>query len=464
MKQFKDCLGNRCIDIEIDSTDENENHLSRKGMMALFRSRLDTTDTARTEAESNHSNVNSNDASLISILEEDDTSVDSLHLVITDGVDTYHGRIGLHSIKLPTSMMTQNKFSWMTKILLHPNKDVNIKYVYTQVDEDNTEHIHIDRCVKVVIKQSIDKVVRYVYSGDLESIQNYNQHDKTTKTNRYQNDNVMTFIYSITNALQQSKFKNEHMELEKSELMKQLHSWQDTATKLDKSWQKEKEDTLNRYLVLLNHCKQDLRTAKNKLQDSQQKYNDLLRQTQETSDKSSGQSTGKVQDQEQEQKEAVIDYEDEHDIEIFDEDEINLLARGKRVYSSKNASKKEKRVEQNHTFSRQTSVTTEVTTSQSQPTSRPMSQHSQLTSAAYPSNSQTLSQSQSSRTNPHTGVVEMWSVDDLFHDEPDVGGGGAKEKTDANKFDDLSKNYTGVLRGTGESIALDRPVKKQKTI
>lgn len=311
----------------------------------------------------------------------------SLYMVITDGEQSYHGRLSMDSMKLLSTSnndvshniycekdnkkgkkSTQSKKRHhLSNLLLHPMKDITVSYKYSQrdnilnctndniqtksshgytnsysndhsynsdcvdlcktTDENSTNH----DCIKILIKQSIRNMVRIVYSGQLlpstPTLSSSNENTNNNK-NHNQQSNLMPLLYSITKSFNQSQTKIETLQTQNKTLQKQLHGWKDTATKLDNEWQKDKDETMANYLVLLNNVKRELRSVKEELEKEKSKSLYLKKQqlqNQQSRDiNSSLDPTTNVS--------FVDQYDaDDHEEEVFDANEVELLSQGVKV-------------------------------------------------------------------------------------------------------------------------------------
>ncbi len=356
-------------------------------------------------------------------------------------------RITVDTIKLPFAMQVmyedleseqeknQAKFEWLTDILLQNKKDVTIVYEQSYnstrySDSQSNSYNGIDgedyNFIKITIKQAERGMVRIVYSGELLPSRAIHRDDNnsytietelsgSTRDNRRQN-NVMDFLHSIATSYNQSMAQIDTLQNQHKKLKKELLSWKDTATKLQQSWQNEKDDTLQRYLVLLNRVKSDLRCAKDELKKEKDKQALLERKFSSRSATLTNSQRGPPG------REAVVDHDDEHDVEMFDEYEVSQLAQGKRVDA--NLSKKGILKRETSTTPRAAATAIKIklpnqesscsTSSTSAPPLFQSSQYSQNLSQSFYSQS-------SVRENPHTGSKEYYSVADLFRDDDNNG-------------------------------------------
>ena len=159
------------------------------------------------------------------------------------------------------------------------------------MDDGNSTKHH--DCIKILIKQTIKKLVRVVYTGQLlpsTTTSTSLSSSSCTHTNSTNlQTNLLSLVHSITTSYNQSLTNITTLQNQNKTLQKQLNGWKDTATKLDNEWQDEKDETLANFLVLYNQMKKDYRSVKEELK-SEKKKNLLLMEKLQTHQKQ--QSTG----------------------------------------------------------------------------------------------------------------------------------------------------------------------------
>ena len=267
----------------------------------------------------------------------------------------------------------QDKLDWVTKTMLQQIQDPNIQVSFTRVTSSTDVNVNT---IQLTIKQSIRNIVRIVYSRELV---------KQSQVPSSQN-----ILYAISTSINQSQYQIKSLQSDMDSLHKQLRAWKDTATKLSiEYWQKEKDELMQNYLVLLNRIKHDYVTKDEELKKEKEHSKSLEIQLQ--SYKRDG--IGNVDDSDniinkqhrsKQPSEQINNHTKNHQIfnhehyeqDVFDEHEVELLAQGKKVDFAK----------LNDGIKPIATTTEPVTTP-------------------------------SIRSNPHTGVIEIWSTDDIFNDD-----------------------------------------------
>ena len=113
--------------------------------------------------------------------------------------------------------------------------------------------------VKMTVRERLDSgVVKVVWSDFLES-------DSAVRNNAY------LFTLFLTTSLRDANKDIAQLRVELSKAKADMTGWKDTASKLDDKWQKEKDGLTERFLVLYNRVKSDLRDAKKELSDEKKK-------------------------------------------------------------------------------------------------------------------------------------------------------------------------------------------------
>jgi hypothetical protein len=290
---------------------------------------------------------------------------------------------------------------------------------------------------------------------------------------------ALHLVQQISTSLRIASSQITFLQTHQQTLERNLHGWKDTATKLHRDhWKEEKEELVAHFLVLLNRVKGDLRQVRGEVQKEKQRCRVLeeqMKRMKEDHDHLKG-------------REMVVDHEDEHDVEIFEKGEVDRLAMGvrvgnvndndngnsrsagagntasvgnantsiasyvenrKRKASAKDDASGRKRNSKSregassrkppphpHVQVPAVSVTETATTTEQPSQSQTQTQaYSQRTVDMQQSqnstsmvgmgmDSQISTNSSSSRRNPHTGVMELWNVEDMFSDSSEGEGGG----------------------------------------
>ena len=319
-----------------------------------------------------------------------------------------------------SSTSTSNKLHQVANLLLNTPPQFNIVYTYNNHNHNphqyyqpqpRTDNAANDPFVKIVVKQAVSNIVKILYMGELISYHSFHHVNKTTlptstllptasnnnnnnnttcynnnsNSSNTNNDNgMLLLLQSISNSYNQSQQLLHQTKQTQIKTQTQLYFWKDTATKLEQSWQDEKNELLQNYLVLLNSIKGHLRIVKDELKCVQEKNTVLMKQLEEyrklntvhssnnvhghttaglqlsgcnrnkslltksastsvvslssavggvvsSSSSSSNSSTILHTKRSKPDKSIVLDHEDEHDCAQFEEYEIDALASGKRI-------------------------------------------------------------------------------------------------------------------------------------
>lgn len=434
------CLGTREIQLEISHCNDSE---LQNGMVAVFSLKgLRNSSIARFSDSNEHDNCRS-----IGQRDAYDAGGGNfdLDLLLTNGSMVFHGRMELDDVKIKVSTtnksslnIQEEKMKKIASYIVEQPSDVSILYQCLNEKDDNiTKHIHPDFgahdykdtvIVKMVIKQSIGSTVRIVWNGRL-----YYSRPKKKKEGLYQKqnnrrnhekklNNAMEFIRVLASELRASNDKIKQLHQDQLKLESQLLSWKETAEKLGGSWQEEKDSLLSRYLVLLNRVKGDLRSVQKELKEGKRKTR-----------------THEKEPHDVQKKGRLVDYEDEHDLEVFDPEEarrlamVSTLQRAKRTTSIGSKEEPQKKPRQSIGNPESYPIVAQLS-SQSALISQPDESSNSFHEYKFKESQVSIDQSQSSiRKNPHTGAFEMWSAESIFTQE------FSSRSGDSSKIDSESK-------------------------
>lgn len=234
---------------------------------------------------------------------ETTTNESIIHVLLTDGNNTYECKIDVGNVRIPTkydgiSNQDWNPTRWVLDGLFGYSNEISLQCTMQQNPSTNPE-------IKMDMKHS-STIVRVIWSGTFQR----------------RNISSFSFIQSINANLIEMQLELDSLRTSTKQFSEDVSVWKDTAEKLhQKHWEKEKEELMNNFLILLNQKKKELRTVSSEL--GEQKM--INRSLQDKLKKATLMT-----------REQVVDHEDEHDVEIFDQKEVELLAAGKKVvYNSK---------------------------------------------------------------------------------------------------------------------------------
>lgn len=272
-------------------------------------------------------------------------------------------RIPVNSVKLSTlpdcnkkkkKVKRLSKFEQISNVLLQqPHEQqgfsgFSVTFMFSSTSPTGTNNhgnLHYP-FVKIVIKQAVRNIVKISYTGELLPFKQL-QNSHATTINTTHANGLLTLLQSLSRSFNQCQQRLHSTQQLQQQTTLQLHAWKDTATKLEQSWQDEKDETLHNYLILLNRVKADLRSTKEEL-SRQKQLNQVLKQnakhrgpnniSSRTTSIASSSSSSLLQNTSAKRRTplgdnggVLFDYEDEHDCAHFEEHEIDALAAGKRV-------------------------------------------------------------------------------------------------------------------------------------
>lgn len=224
---------------------------------------------------------------------------EALEILITDGRNTYQCSIHESQVRFPAqtngviTQETDSKIQWLIEgICNHSN--------YISLHVSKSQHQTADQPELSAELKHSSVVVRVIWKGVF----------RLKQTNNFQ------FMRCIVHDVIETKRELEGLRDSNDKLVKDVSIWKDTAERLqEKHWEKERDELMSNFLVLLNQVKSQMRNVKSEL-DQQKMMNQSLQDKLKRLSKA---------------REQVVDHVDEHDLEIFDPDEVALLAAGKRV-------------------------------------------------------------------------------------------------------------------------------------
>jgi hypothetical protein len=227
----------------------------------------------------------------------------SIHILLTEGKNTFGCKIDVGSVKMPAyiegiSGQDWSPTRWIVDGLFGCSSDISLQF--TMQHKPNTEPE-----IKMIMKH-LSAIVRVIWNG----------------TFRYQSATSLMFIQSMNSNMVKTHCELNSLRESTTQLSKDVSVWKDTAEKLcENHWKKERDELMNNFLVLLNSFKKELRQVSSELGHQKMMNRDLHDKLQKLTSIA---------------REKVFDHEDEHDVEIFDQKEVELLAAGKKVVYKSN--------------------------------------------------------------------------------------------------------------------------------
>ena len=215
-----------------------------------------------------------------------------------------HSIVNAHTQSITTEDLksTSDNAEDLTSLLLHDKSGITLSFGLIDLDDGTTPPK-----VKMVIRERLDSgVVKLVWSGDLSSSSS---------------GNAFLFVSSLTCSLRDANLDIVHLRSELEKAKDDMIGWKDTATKLDDRWQMEKDDLTERFLVLYNRVKKDLRSVRKELTEEKKKKEIRVRPMVESALAPA-------------EKLAPQNNDDQEEI-IWDADEVELLAAGPKVVGAR---------------------------------------------------------------------------------------------------------------------------------
>jgi len=378
------CIGTKYITIKSAEGDKSES----SGMLALFiedkESTLYDNITVHSTSTTTHANISDSETNR------------GLIIMILDGNATFSSKMNLSNLRMTREEMKgKDPISWSAQTLLEGQEQ-------SQSAKENHYHTLFSRGVDCTVFQikfiNSNKMVRVIYSQSISQT----------------SSSSLPFLHKISLSLKQSTSTAHSLRMQLNKMESERNGWKDSATKLStEHWKNEREQLMNRFLILLNRVKGDYRTANEKLSEEKLKYAVLYEKYKRLElELSKG-------------KELVVDHIDEHDANLFDEAEAEKLAAGDRVDSQffKGQNDGTKKRIANSSIGSSSNIGASTTThltrvkqlvahggSTSVDASINRARSYQSFEGSQPSNSSKR------RKNPLTGSIEIWDAETMFSD------------------------------------------------
>jgi hypothetical protein len=303
------CIGTKNIVIQSEGGGSETS-----GMLALY------VNLAQENEESTLLGDNSNsiqethrhiDASTTHTIDNENANVTpnrrSLIVMLTEGNETFCSILDLSNLKMTREQRNgKDPIAWMTQTLLEGQEHPQ------QLDGANESNAHpvfsqISNSATLKIKFTNNGIVRVVYAQDIPQTA----------------PSPLPFLHQTSISFMKAISSSHSVKIHSLKIENERNAWKDAATKLSiEHWKDEKEQLMNRFLILLNRVKGDLRTANGKVSEETQKYQVLQEKYR------------RLELELNKGRELVVDHIDEHDANIYDDVEVMKLAAGDRVDGS----------------------------------------------------------------------------------------------------------------------------------
>ena len=350
-----------------------------------------------------------------------------------------------HSIKKEDLKSTSENTESLPLLLLDENSKSCITISFGLIDIGDAAK---PPKIKMTVRERLDSgIVKVVWSDFLES------------GSAAGNNGINAYLFSsfLTTSLRDANKDIAELRADLSKAKADMTGWKDTASKLDSKWQKEKDGLTERFLVLYNRVKSDLRDAKKELSDEKKK------------------KTVRVEPLVQnalapEEPSAAKNYNDQEEL-MWDADMVEMMAAGP-------AKKKPSAAAMSNGASRKVASTTSTATKPSAKRTRhdeatkakksarhngDESPSKKLSSRAVQDSSDDdeddlgASQSQA-RANPYSGATEMWGPGGIFAESQ---GGIDDFETYRKKRDAMKKTKA---KSSSTAASTDEKAREKQTI
>jgi hypothetical protein len=373
------CIGTK--DIRIES--EGGNNATTSGMLALFIA------TSREKESTLGDKKNARGTSPASTDMVANATTSGTFVMITDGNATFYSEMDLSNFKMTSEQMKgKDPISWCTQTLLERQE---------QSQSANTSDSH------AIFSQEIDGIIlkiRFTNNGIVRVVSSQSISKISSSS--------ISFLQSISLSLKESTSTTLSLKIQLNKMERERNGWKDTATKLSTDhWKNEREQLMNRFLILLNRVKGDCRTANEKLSEESQRYAVLHEKHK------------RLELELNKGRELVVDHMDEHDINLFDDHEAKKLAAGDRVDDSSFAREEIDTTKFLLAKKRKANSSLGSSSNKSRPgvgsTSIALSTNQMGTNQSF-LDTHASSNSGKTRKNPLTGSVEIWDTEGMFSD------------------------------------------------
>lgn len=284
------CIGTQKIPISLDNNDDDID-----GMLALLVPHKDSNSSEK----------------LVELV-----------IMITDGKRSYQAAIELSRLKKTTEQIDQNHsneyyMQWFITLLLQrqeSQKDVQeLKKNICSFSFDNDQ-----QCIMFTLIYNMNEnISRIIYSQPIQPVSMSNS------------NTALAFIQQISNSLLYSSKRITSLEIERQKLTGERNSWKDTAQKLStQKWNNERENILDQSMTILNRVKMTVREKQEEIDSEKKRYAEL---------EAKYRRLELVLQKKRKEREAVADYEDEHDQSFFEDEEILALSKGQRLQEPQEA-------------------------------------------------------------------------------------------------------------------------------
>lgn len=252
---------------------------------------------------------------------------DCLHVMITDGANTFYESIARKDIRHIVSEVDQ-QLDKVASILLYPDGEI-FKVSYKRVRVQLLGGSHDSKnatSVKVSVRKTcMNNIVRPVWEGILNDICHYHYDDLPLFArnalpdvmNQSECSSGLSFSVMLGDTINKLHKEIDALRTKNKQLETNTLRWKSTSDKLSNQWENEKSELTDRFLTLFNeHKARHVETKKelDQLKTSRQRNEPISGTSNNRS------SLGKSVE--------MPDHEDEHDVAEYDDEMVKRLAAG----------------------------------------------------------------------------------------------------------------------------------------
>lgn len=319
----------------------------------------------------------------------------------------------------------------ISSYLLGDLKHVKITY---EIQSSKNQESFDEPIISVAIKDEVscgdDQVIirklwdGYLYQADSPKLKHTNWLFSSHIEDSSSLSTALPFIRVMEQTISQLQNELQSTQIERDKYEGYSHEWKGNLERFQNDSQKSLDDLTSNFLILYNDTKKQLHQALTELKEEKQKKKQIVVRTVSTGNSKNSQMSSSCAKR---TLEGAVDHEDEHDLQIFDEKDVEKYALGLAV--AKNS------VNPNKGF---TSDLPNPIISQSEPknsqreiekisrkqeSAKYKERNNQLSSLPLDMQSQMSFQSMpASSTNPYTGAVELWDPNAVFSDDNESDG------------------------------------------
>lgn len=260
---------------------------------------------------------------MVAVFSSKDSSNDELFLkvLVTEGKNTFSGRIYPDKTKVKWEknqdeegngeMEDASKIKFLSKPLLEVEENEQISVAYSYDTSSNLEPT-----IKMLMRERLSTgVVRILWSDRLKPFQ--------------PEAGAFAFCSALGSSINQGKRQMEDLQKQCQGLL----GWKDTAEKLNGEWQKDKDELLERFLILYKKTQEELRKALTEIDDLKKSANQepasLIAAAARTTQGARTTAAG-ARGRNKAKAAPAFEYQFGRDVELYDTETVERLAEGRK--------------------------------------------------------------------------------------------------------------------------------------